>query len=129
MAGLILGKVEDSRFRGIPGDQNGMKSGCSEKTIADSNSFVRYIPRLEECPYQGACATQALLDLWDLIFCETNIFYKGKAFQRLNAELLFQSMFFFKELVKGVRRSKGGYGKKPGPKRQKNACKDLSIHT
>ena len=102
---------------GVPGDQDGVKSGGTQKPVADSNSFIIGVCGAGESFIKGAGTGQALLDKRNLVFRKADLFYKRKTLKSLNAELFFQLLFFFKQLVEGIGSCGRRHKKEPYPKR------------
>ena len=87
---------------GVPGDQDGVEPCGAQKPIAVSNNFIIGIRGIGESFIKGKGTGQALFDKRDLVFRETDLFYKRETLKSLNSELFFQFLFFFKELVKRI---------------------------
>ena len=102
---------------GVPGDQDGVEPCGAQKPIADSNNFIIGIRGIGESFNKGTGTVQALFDKRDLVFRETDLFYKRETLQSLNSELFFQFLFFFKKLVKRICGGRGRNKKEPDPKR------------
>ena len=102
MASPLGEKFSDLIFRGTPGNQDGVESGRSQKPVADAHNFIIGIRRIGKGFIQRAGALQALFNKRNLVFSETDIFYKRKTLKSLHAKLFFQLLFFSQELVKRV---------------------------
>ena len=102
MAWPIVEEFDNCIPGGVPRDQNGVEPCGVQKPVADSNNFIIGIGGIGESFIKGTGAGQALFDKRDLVFRETDLFYKRETLKSLSSELFFQFLFFFKKLVKRI---------------------------
>ena len=93
----IVEEFDNFILGGVPGDQDGVEPCGAQKPIADSNNFIIGIRGIGESFNKGTGTVQALFDKRDLVFRETDLFYKRETLQSLNSELFFQFLFFLQE--------------------------------
>ena len=113
----IVEEFDNFILGGVPGDQDGVEPCGAQKPIADSNNFIIGIRGIGESFNKGTGTVQALFYKRDLVFRETDVFYKRETLQSLNSELFLQFLFFFKKLVKRICGGRGRNKKEPDPKR------------